>query len=142
MPREDSIIQERYDLTIERIASILQEHTVSEPFGDYFAKTASFLFMLHQADIRWERSLEEWQEWNRQLYEDILPENYGSSYGNPAYAVGRLGEVHGRILSFLYTELRGINCLLKFTIVLKRRNFRLTVKSSRLFIGISVITAI
>lgn len=108
MPREDSIIQERYDLTIERIASILQEHTVSEPFGDYFAKTASFLFMLHQADIRWERSLEEWQEWNRQLYEDILPENYGSSYGNPAYAVGRLGEVHGRILSFLYTELRGI----------------------------------
>jgi len=87
MPREDSIIQERYDLTIERIASILQEHTVSEPFGDYFAKTASFLFMLHQADIRRERSLEEWQEWNRQLYEDILPENYGNSYGNPAYAV-------------------------------------------------------
>ena len=93
MPREDSIIQERYDLTIERIASILQEHTVSEPFGDYFAKTASFLFMLHQADAGRERSLEEWQEWNRQLYEDILPENYGNSYGNPAYAVGRLGEI-------------------------------------------------
>ena len=38
----------------------------------------------------------------------IFPENYAESYANPAYAVERLGEVHGRILSFLYTELRGM----------------------------------
>ena len=42
------------------------------------------------------------------MYEDILPEHYETSYGNPEYAVKTLGEVHGRILSFLYTELRGM----------------------------------
>ena len=59
MPREDSIIQERYDLTIERIASILQEHTVSEPFGDYFAKTASAMPSSSECRrmwLRWARS--------------------------------------------------------------------------------------
>lgn len=64
--------------------------------------------MLHQTDVKRERSLEEWQTLNRQLCADILSENYEESYANPAYAVERLGEVHGRILSFLYTELRGI----------------------------------
>ena len=108
MSEDYNLIQERYDLTVERIAAIPQEHTVPEPFDDFFGKTASFLLMLHHADVHKERSLVEWQAFNRQLYEDILPENYGSSYGNPAFAVEKLGEVHGRILSFLYSELRGI----------------------------------
>lgn len=108
MSEDYNLIQERYDLTVERIAAIPQEHTVPEPFDDFFWKTASFLLMLHHADVHKERSLVEWQAFNRQLYEDILPENYGSSYGNPAFAVEKLGEVHGRILSFLYSELRGI----------------------------------
>ena len=105
MSEEDKMIRERYDLTIGRIASIPGEHTAPEPFDDFFEKTASFLFMLHQTDVKRERSLEEWRTLNRQLYADILPENYEESYANPAYAVERLGEVHGRILSFLYTEL-------------------------------------
>ena len=108
MSEDYNLIQERYDLTVERITAIPQEHTVPEPFDDFFWKTASFLLMLHHADVHKERSLVEWQAFNRQLYEDILPENYGSSYGNPAFAVEKLGEVHGRILSFLYSELRGI----------------------------------
>ena len=108
MSEDYNLIQERYDWTVERIAAIPQEHTVPEPFDDFFWKTASFLLMLHHADVHKERSLVEWQAFNRQLYEDILPENYGSSYGNPAFAVEKLGEVHGRILSFLYSELRGI----------------------------------
>lgn len=108
MSEDYNLIQERYDLTVERIAAIPQEHTVPEPFDDFFWKTASFLLMLHHADVHKERSLVEWQAFNRQLYEDILPENYGSSYGNPAFSVEKLGEVHGRILSFLYSELRGI----------------------------------
>lgn len=53
-------------------------------------------------------SLEECQAWNDRLYQDILPENYEKSYGNPDYAVEMLGEEHGRILSFLYAELRGM----------------------------------
>ena len=67
MSEEDKMIRERYDLTIGRIASIPGEHTAPEPFDDFFEKTASFLFMLHQTDVKRERSLEEWQTLNRQL---------------------------------------------------------------------------
>jgi len=53
-------------------------------------------------------TLEQWQEQNAALYADILPENYETSYANPAWAVKTLGDVYGRILSFLYAELRGM----------------------------------
>lgn len=33
-------------------------------------------------------------------------ENYGKSYGNPTYAVEKLGEEYGQILSALYAECR------------------------------------
>ena len=52
--------------------------------------------------------MEELQERNRQLYEDILPENYGISYANPTYAEEILGKEHGNLLCFLYTELRAL----------------------------------
>jgi len=114
MSETAQLIEERYKLTIERIEAILKEDTVPKPFEDYFRKTASFLLLLKetaqelQAQSEIQYTLEQWQGLNQRLYADILPEQYDKSYGNPAYAVAKLGEVHGRILSFLYTELRGI----------------------------------
>jgi len=111
---EAEIVQERYELSVERIASMPREHSVPEPFRDYFIKTASFLIQMQKLaklvkdGVLKDYSLKMWQTLNHKLYEDILPENYETSYGNPTYAVEKLGEVHGRILSFLYTELRGI----------------------------------
>ena len=52
------------------------------------------------------KNLEELQEQNHELYQDILPENYENSYGNPAYAQKMLGE-YGKVFTFLYTELHG-----------------------------------
>ena len=40
------------------------------------------------------------------FYDDIKAENYGKSYGNPTYAVEKLGEEYGQILSALYAECR------------------------------------
>ncbi|WP_394917742.1 aminopeptidase [uncultured Robinsoniella sp.] len=111
---EEKIYQERYDLCMERIAQIASEETVAAPFVDYFQKMASFIMQMKEL---FEKicsgepdgySCEQWEELNHSLYEDILPENYADSYGNPDYAVRKLGEIHGRILSFLYTELRGM----------------------------------
>lgn len=51
--------------------------------------------------------LEELKEWNHRLYQDILPDRYEASYGNPSYAVNRCGKDYGLALSFLYAELRG-----------------------------------
>ena len=106
-------IRERYDLTIDRIGRICMEKTVGEQFREYFQKTAEFILEIER--IRklietgmWKQlSAEEKREETRKLYEDILPEQYAASYANPAYAVQKLGEEYGRILSFLYTEIRG-----------------------------------
>ena len=105
--------EERHALSLERIRRIAVEESVTDPFRDYFQKTAVFLLEIESvrqkvASGEWETlSLEEMWEINRRLYSDILPECYGGSYANPEYAVRVLGESYGRILSFLYAELRG-----------------------------------
>ena len=111
---EEEEIRERYVLSMERIRAMKEETAVSAPFYDYFQRTADFI--LEAADfaetIRLgrleERSLSELQEQNRRLYADIEGEAYKSSYANPAYAARLLGEEYGQILSFLYTEIRGM----------------------------------
>ena len=52
-------------------------------------------------------TLEEGRTLNHKLYADVLPENYETSYTNPAYAVKTLGEEYGKLLSYLYAEIRG-----------------------------------
>lgn len=109
---EDEFVMERYGLTLERLAGIKGEETVSGKYRDYFEKTAGFLLMLSETAeaVRkrdWEKiSVEELERENRRLYEDILPEHYGESYANPEYAVLKLGETFGAFLSALYTEMR------------------------------------
>lgn len=110
----EAYLKERYCLGMERIHGICAEETVPAPFCVYFRKTAEFLILMEELSRKLDQgetkeyTLEQWQELNTSLYYDILPEQYGTSYGNPAYAVKELGETHGRILSFLYTELRGL----------------------------------
>ena len=111
--QENEIIMERFELSMDRIRQMATEETVQKPFRDYFAKTASFIQMIGEYLSFIEQgnqktaSIEELKEWNQRLYEDILPGNYESSYANPAYAVAQLGEDYGRLLSYLYKEIRG-----------------------------------
>ena len=89
---ERTVLEERDALSMERLASITKEHTAQEPFGDYFRKTASFVIKMDEVyrkikDGKTESyTLEHWQAFNQSLYEEILPENYEHSYGNPKYA--------------------------------------------------------
>ncbi len=53
-----------------------------------------------------EASIETLRDHNYELYADILPENYGKSYGNPVYAVSVMGEDFGKLLSAVTFELR------------------------------------
>ena len=97
MNRERVVMNERYELAVGRLAELADETIVPEPFRDFFVRTADFLMTaLRGAEAD-----------NRALYEDILPDNYGASYGNPAYAVEKLGD-YGFCLSAVYAELRGI----------------------------------
>lgn len=107
------MIEERYKLAIDRIRQIGGEESVEQPFRAFFQKTAQFLLMIDELKKELEsgdygrRDLAGMKDWNHRLYQDILPDNYDRSYGNPAYAVNKLGEEYGQMLSFLYTELRG-----------------------------------
>ena len=109
----EELLKERHRLACERISEIARETDIGEEAAEYFQKTAKFLMLIEQAAAELEEgkgetyTLEEWQKWNHALYEDILPENYETSYANPAYAAKKLGEETGKLLSALYAELRG-----------------------------------
>ncbi len=104
--------EERFSLVMERIAEIAKETDVPETFDDYFKKTAAFLLQLKnitekaEADTLKDASLAECEQRNASLYEDIIAANYADSYGNPTYAVEKLGEEYGQILSALYAQCR------------------------------------
>lgn len=116
---EKSRYQERYELAAERVREIDRETnggecTVPDQMRDYFAKVSSYLVLMmdtyEEIDTGtfYELSLEQLQQRNRELYRDILPENYDTSYANPAYAADKIGEEFGRYLCVLYGELREI----------------------------------
>ena len=107
------MIEERYELALDRIRLMQTEDTVGEPYRDYFKKMAEFVLMLDELrtellDGRYQKlELDELRKWNRRLYQDVLPEQYEESYANPDYACKMLGKESGQILGMLYAELRG-----------------------------------
>ncbi len=106
-------IQERYELSMERIRSMDKEETVADSYRGYFKKVAEFILkidcvrerMLQQDAM--ECPLGQLQSENQGLYEDILGSNYETSYANPAFTVAKFGKEIGQLLSFLYAEIRG-----------------------------------
>ena len=103
----------RYELAIERIENIKGENTVSEKYWDYFRTLADFVLLVDNLKEKIENgeyykfSIEELACWNTHLYDDVLGEHYKTSYANPVFATEKFGIEYGRLLSFLYTELRG-----------------------------------
>lgn len=110
---ENRQITERYDLAMERIARFGADTGVQEPFRSYFAEMSRFAGQIEELARRQMRdeldglTLEQWKQLNHELYADILPEHYEESYGNPAFAVKKLGEEFGPLLSAFYAQLRG-----------------------------------
>jgi len=111
---DNQAIKERYDISMERIKTIRTEKTTEVPFREYFQKMAAFIEMIQELVIKVQSgdlataSLEELQVLNQTLYEDVAGESYQTSYANPTYAATKIGREYGQILSFLYTEIRGM----------------------------------
>ena len=114
LKEENEAVKERAQLAAERIREIAsgKNEKVEDELGKYFKTVAAFLekcdaiYAAVSDGILDRCTLEDLQRENRKFYGEIFPENYEASYANPAYAVKTLGEEYGRILSFLYTELR------------------------------------
>lgn len=111
---ENETVKERLELSMERIQQIVNEDTIKVPYNDYFKKVTAFILKIKTlselvaTDKLKAMSLEELQQLNKELYEDVLEEKYETSYANPTYASKQLGKKYGRLLSFLYTEIRGM----------------------------------
>ena len=112
--KQEELILERWELAVTRIREIPNESICPSPYGEYFIRMAQFV---EQMEDTWKlvesgalrrMTLERLKEHNHLLYADILPEHYAESYANPTYAVNRLSESIGQMLSFLYTELRSM----------------------------------
>ncbi len=109
---ENEAISERHDLAVGRIHGILTENTVTAPYDAYFKHVAKFILLTEEtAEMVLQGklaslSLEALSSLNKDLYRDVF-ENYESGYLNPEFAVEVLGD-YGKILSFLYTEIRGM----------------------------------
>ena len=105
-------MNERYELAIERIRSIVNEDTVNEKYRDYFQDVANFILDIDAIKERLETkpnvdcTLEELKNENENIYKDVLSENYEMSFANPSYAATKMGTEVGQILSFLYAEIR------------------------------------
>ena len=115
-------VQERFDLSVERIRTIADENAAKAPFTDYFNQLAAFILYVERAykmrqDGRFAQlTAEELEKMNHCFYADILPKaelwedecGYGKSYANPRWAVQELGEAYGAMMSWLVTEIRGL----------------------------------
>ncbi|MDE7200976.1 MAG: aminopeptidase [Lachnospiraceae bacterium] len=104
------VIRERYELSCGRIKEIAAVQEVAEDYKDYFKKVADFILLVAEAcDNRGKiTGLEELRKENKALYEDILGAHYAESYANPTYTCGKYGLDMGRLLAFLYTEIRAM----------------------------------
>ena len=106
------IVRERYDMAISRINEIAGESLIKEPYGDYFRRIAKFICHLdniYQKIISGEikkLELRELERINYDLYSDVYNENYSESYANPEFAVKKLGDDYGKMLCFLYEQIR------------------------------------
>ena len=111
---ENESVVERYELSMERIQSICTEEMKDKNLEEYFQRTAKFICriqkLLEKIENDWLKTAaeEELKAENQALYEDVLPEHYDTSFGNPDYAVEKLGNDYGKLLSFVYAEIRGM----------------------------------
>ncbi len=107
---DNAAIRERYELALERIKMIREEHTVSAELQDYFIQAANVVEAATEYldfDYR-QYSIEELEAGNQRLYGELQAEAYEKSYANPQYAEKQLGN-NGKVLSFLYTELLSLH---------------------------------
>lgn len=125
---EEQLIEERFRLVCGRVGKMKEEKVPEGEFQQYFDAAASYIGLLNRAwdyvgsDAYKDAPLEELRTWNRKLYEPVTA-CYADSFLNPAFAVKKLGEEYGQLLSFLAAELFGtVPC------IFERDLFNLTIR--------------
>lgn len=106
------IIKERYDIAVSRIKEIQMEEIVEKQFIPYFTAAAQFILEIDHLVKRMEKgalkncSFEQLETLNKELYQEETEIFYEKSFANPKFAVEKLGEEYGQLLSYVYTANR------------------------------------
>lgn len=94
---------ERYELAKNRIMEL--ETETDGAFGDYIKEAAHlFVTIFHVMDGT--EDAKQRKEWTGSLYEEIVGDNYETSYANPVYCVKKFGEKTGQYLCWFYARFR------------------------------------
>jgi leucyl aminopeptidase (aminopeptidase T) len=124
LQKENEEVTERLELSLERLEVMITEESVKLPFRSYFQFVAKFILNLWSVcedNINGSLDLmtkDKLAKLNHELYEDILLDNYDNSYANPTFAAAEFGNKYGKLLSFLYTEVRSlIPCAFEYRLV-------------------------
>lgn len=124
LQEENEEVRERLELSRERLICLLDEESVKLPYRSYFQFVAKLILKLlsicedNANGLLDLKTKEELARLNLELYMDILPENYEKSYANPSFAASEFGIKYGKLLSFLYTEVRSlIPCAFEYRLV-------------------------
>lgn len=105
-------LKERFNLVAERVEAIKGENTVEEKYRHFFTKAAEYILFVNEilklvdSDQYRNLSTDKLKEVNDKNYNDIRPDNYDSSYTNPAYTVSKCGEEYGQYLCELMVKIR------------------------------------
>ncbi|MCR4942881.1 MAG: aminopeptidase [Clostridium sp.] len=110
--KENSKFLKEYEECIEKVQLIKDDKSVEGQLRNYFLEVSDFILNLKRitdnvesGDIE-KMSLEEIKDLNKDIFKDILLENYDMSFANPSFAVSTLGKECGEALSLIYTKLR------------------------------------
>lgn len=115
--KENQTAEKSYRATLAKIKDI-QEKTRNprkskkQEFYRLINRIAGMILKFAELEARLsdryfkETSLDELARENRSFYEEILAENYGSSYANPSYAVKVFGKPMGQLIAHWYLTLR------------------------------------
>jgi len=108
------MMNERYELAIERIKEIANETECGKTFADYFKNVAEFIVLTDETFEKvtkgelFNSPISLLQEENKKLYAYQSMENYENSFLNPTFAKKVMGEKCGQILSALFAELQSL----------------------------------
>lgn len=107
------MIEERYELAIERIKGILSENDIPGEYRIYCLKTAELFTRLDMVletvltDGLERVSTEELKEWVDFLYDDIRDAHYETSFANPRFSIQEFGKEEGEALAYFHSRFRG-----------------------------------
>lgn len=100
------MLSERHELNKIALLELKKDVEETREFSSYFSKMADLLLYVNEIYDTKERTLEQLKQWNRIWYEEISPEQYAHSFGNPEFCTEKFGKEYGQIFAFLYAEMR------------------------------------